>query len=71
MLEVSYQKVAALRWILPMHTYQSVIAVGLLTGIWAFSFQPISYSLHKSSPSVHTAHAQISVTVGPHRGSGR
>ena len=60
-----------------MHTYQSVIAVGLLTVVLAFSFQPVSYSLHNSLPSVHTQEslaAQIQINnndLGPHRGSGR
>ncbi|HEY9750658.1 MAG TPA: hypothetical protein V6C63_18400 [Allocoleopsis sp.] len=59
-----------------MHTYQSVIAVSLLTVVWAFSLQPISYSLHNSLPSVHiqetfAAQAQGNNDVGPHRGSGR
>ena len=74
MPEVPYQKVAALRWILPMHTYQSVVAVGLLTVAWTFSLQPISYSLHNSSLSIHTQEVLASKSnngVEPHRGSGR
>jgi hypothetical protein len=59
-----------------MHTYQSVIAVGLLTVVWAFSFQPTSYSLPNSSPSGHAqellvAQTQSNNDMGPHRGSGR
>ncbi len=60
-----------------MHTYQSVIAVSLLTVFWAFSFQPISYSLHNSLPSDPTQEALAAQAqsnnndVGPHRGSGR
>ena len=59
-----------------MHTYQSVIAVSLLTVAWVFSLQPISYSLHNSLPSVHleealAAQAQNGNGVEPHRGSGR
>lgn len=59
-----------------MHTYQSVIAVSLLTVVWAFSLQPISYSLHNSLLSIHpeealAAQAQGNNDMGPHRGSGR
>ena len=60
-----------------MHTYQSVIAGGLLTVVWAFSFQPISYSLPNSLASIHSQEFLAAQTqsnnndLGPHRGSGR